>query len=71
MSKLIIKCSTFMKNEDFLKLKETIINDYQERDIVVLPVYCSLEGVIDDNNAIDVLNVQEEAQRTEGDKWEA
>ncbi len=60
-----------MKNEDFLKLKETIINDYQERDIVVLPVYCSLEGVIDNDNAIDVLNVQEEAQRTEGDKWEA
>ena len=48
MSKVIIQCNTFLKPNDFDSLSEKIKSDFKE-DILVLPAYCELRAVIDDN----------------------
>lgn len=47
MGKVIIQCNTFLKVEDFNRLKENMIEEFKEKDVLVLPVYCELKAVLD------------------------
>lgn len=47
MGKVIIQCNSFMKVDDFNRLKEDMMKEYKERDVLVLPAYCELKAVLD------------------------
>lgn len=36
-----------MKVEDFNRLKENMIEEFKEKDVLVLPAYCELKAVLD------------------------
>ena len=47
MGKVIIQCNSFMKVDDFNRLKENMIEEFKEKDVLVLPAYCELKAVLD------------------------
>ena len=47
MGKVIIQCNSFMKVDDFNKLKEDMMKEFREKDVLVLPAYCELKAVLD------------------------
>ena len=55
MSKVIVQCSSFMRPEDFDKMKESMIVDFMNKDILVLPAYCSLKAVLDNESDIEIV----------------
>lgn len=54
MSKVIIQCSTFVKPDDFNRLRETMMDDY-EKGCLVLPAYCSLKAVLENDGDIEIV----------------
>lgn len=47
MGKVIIQCNSFMKVDDFNRLKEDMTKEYKNNDVLVLPAYCELKAVLD------------------------
>lgn len=47
MGKVIIQCNSFMKVDDFNRLKEDMTREFQNNDVLVLPAYCELKAVLD------------------------
>ena len=47
MGKVIIQCNSFMKVDDFNKLKSDITKEFVENGVLVLPAYCELKAVLD------------------------
>jgi len=54
MSKVIIQCGSFMKVDDFNKLRESIAEDF-DRGVLVLPPYCTLKAVLDSDSDIEIM----------------
>lgn len=54
MSKVIIQCNAFIKVDDFGKLRETIKKDF-ETGCLVLPSYCSLKAILDNDGEIEIV----------------
>lgn len=44
-----------MKVDDFNKLKESMINEFKNNDVLILPAYCELKAVLD----VDEIEVME------------
>ena len=55
MSKVIVQCSSFMKPDDFERMKEKMITEFIDKDILVLPAYCSLKAVLDNESDIQIV----------------
>lgn len=55
MSKVIIQCSSFMKPDDFERMKNKMITEFIDKDILVLPAYCSLKAVLDNESEIEIV----------------
>ena len=55
MSKVIIQCSSFMKPDDFERMKDKMITVFIDKDILVLPAYCSLKAVLDNESEIEIV----------------
>lgn len=47
MGKVIIQCNSFMKVDDFNRLKEDMTREFKNNDVLVLPAYCELKAVLD------------------------
>lgn len=54
MSKVVIQCNSFMKVDDFNKLRESLSQDY-EKGCLVLPAYCTLKAVLDSDSDIEIV----------------
>ena len=55
MSKVIVQCNSFMRPDDFDKMKATMISEYVEKEILILPAYCSLKAVLDNESDIEIV----------------
>ncbi len=55
MSKVIVQCSSFMKPDDFERMKDKMITEFIDKDILVLPAYCSLKAVLDNESEIQIV----------------
>jgi len=55
MSKVIVQCSSFMKPDDFERMKDKMITEFIDKDILVLPAYCSLKAVLDNESEIEIV----------------
>lgn len=55
MSKVIVQCSSFMKPDDFERMKEKMITEFIDKDILVLPAYCSLKAVLDNESEVQIV----------------
>lgn len=55
MSKVIIQCSSFMKPDDFERMKDKMITEFIDKDILVLPAYCSLKAVLDNESEVQIV----------------
>ena len=55
MSKVIVQCSSFMRPEDFDRMKDKMITEFIDKDILVLPAYCSLKAVLDNESDIQIV----------------
>ena len=55
MSKVIVQCSSFMKPDDFERMKNKMITEFIDKDILVLPAYCSLKAVLDNESEIEIV----------------
>ena len=55
MSKVIVQCSSFMKPDDFELMKDKMITEFIDKDILVLPAYCSLKAVLDNESDIQIV----------------
>ena len=55
MSKVIIQCSSFIKPDDFERMKDKMITEFIDKDILVLPAYCSLKAVLDNESEIEIV----------------
>ena len=47
MGKVIIQCNSFMKVDDFNRLKEDMTREFKNNGVLVLPAYCELKAVLD------------------------
>ena len=55
MSKVIVQCSSFIKPDDFERMKDKMITEFIDKDILVLPAYCSLKAVLDNESDIQIV----------------
>ena len=55
MSKIIVQCSSFMRPEDFDRMKDNMISEYIDKGLLVLPAYCSLKAVLDNESDIEIV----------------
>ena len=55
MSKVIVQCSSFMKLDDFERMKDKMITEFIDKDILVLPAYCSLKAVLDNESEVQIV----------------
>ncbi len=55
MSKVIVQCSSFMKPDDFERMKDKMITEFIDKDILVLPAYCSLKAVLDNESEVQIV----------------
>lgn len=55
MSKVIVQCSSFMKPDDFERMKDKMITEFIDKDIFVLPAYCSLKAVLDNESEVQIV----------------
>jgi len=55
MSKVIVQCSSFMKPDDFERMKNKMITEFIDKDILVLPAYCSLKAVLDNESEVQIV----------------
>ena len=55
MSKVIVQCSSFMKPDDFERMKDKMIAEFIDKDILVLPAYCSLKAVLDNESEVQIV----------------
>ena len=55
MSKVIVQCSSFMRPEDFDRMKDNMISEYIDKGLLVLPAYCSLKAVLDNESDIEIV----------------
>ena len=55
MSKVIVQCSSFMRPEDFDRMKDNMISEYIDKGLLVLPAYCSLKAVLDNESDIEIM----------------
>ncbi len=55
MGKVIVQCNSFMRLDDFDKMKATMISEYIEKEILILPAYCSLKAVLDNESEIEIV----------------
>ena len=55
MSKVIVQCNSFMRPEDFDRMKDKMISEYTDKDILVLPAYCALKAVLDNESDIEIV----------------
>lgn len=55
MTKVIIQCNAFTRPNDFEQMKENMIQEFNEKGILVLPAYCSLKAVLDNDGEIEIV----------------
>ena len=55
MSKVIVQCNSFMRPEDFDRMKDNMISEYIDKGLLVLPAYCSLKAVLDNESDIEIV----------------
>ena len=55
MSKVIVQCSSFIKPDDFERMKDKMITEFINKDILVLPAYCSLKAVLDNESEVQIV----------------
>jgi hypothetical protein len=44
-----------MKPDDFERMKDKMITEFIDKDILVLPAYCSLKAVLDNESDIQIV----------------